>query len=114
MSTSSREKLLWLVREAVVKNTCRPLPIEREAYDPRSIRVSTLREGDSQIGIMLFVGVANELGFTAEEIMMSEGIEKLEVDYKIEKYNEKIKYDKRFGNKRKLVRNFLKLHEKWG
>lgn len=105
---------MWTIREAVVKNTCRPLPVEREAYDPRSIRVSTLREGDSQIGIMLFVGVATRLGFTSEEIVMSEGIEHKEVAYKYQKYTDKIATDKRFANKSKLVFNYLKLEKRWG
>jgi hypothetical protein len=105
---------LCRIREAVLKNTCRPLPKEKELSDIKRLRVSALREGDSQMGVLLFVGIANELKIDIEQISSCEGIEHEEVRFKISKFKTKLAVvgedrDNRFHYKVQLIRNYLKL-----
>lgn len=102
------ETNFWRIREAVLKNTCRPLPEESPAHDPKSLRVSILREGDSQVGIILLIGVALELGFNHDQITTYEGVEKKEIMNKLELYNHKVETNERFRVKRKLILNYLR------
>jgi hypothetical protein len=113
------------VHEAVLKNTCRPA--EGEEYEfSRFIRCSPNAEGNSQIGTILFVGVAQSYRFTAGDIMGFSGLERAEYDFKLAAYKEAQiraalaqKYHKldawenddvRFINKIKLIKNWLHFH----
>ena len=75
---------------------------KREAY----MLCSTNHEGDSQIGVIMFAGLAVECGIVKNEV-----IDKLNIEFedefmgKLEKYHTLLGSDKRFKNKRGLVLN---------
>lgn len=85
---NNREKFLWLLKEAVLKNTVRPRPEEEEKMTvSRFIRCSPEIEGDSQLGIILFCGLAHKFyGLTQSEIIDHVGIEPEEFKFKVHKF----------------------------
>jgi hypothetical protein len=100
---------LWLIREAVVKNTSRPSTDEYDPLDLKALRVSASREGDSQVGAILFIGIATEMGYGVDEISAFEGFEYDEIRFKLSRFRDKIKSEPRFQSKVKLVRNYINL-----
>lgn len=79
-------KLLLL---ATKKNVCEPR--EDEVFNvERMIRASGDLEGDSQVGILLFIGIARDFNVNASEIIDFLGIEKEQYTYKLNKYSERV------------------------
>jgi hypothetical protein len=70
-----------------------------------------MREGDSQLGLMIFIGLATHYGYGADEISLAEGIEEKVIRSKSKKFHEKwaTKMDGKFVNKVKLVSNYINL-----
>jgi hypothetical protein len=103
--------IMFHVIEAVRKNICAPGDDECDDYTvSRTIRASTKREGDSQLGLLLFIGVAAEYGYGYSDISSAASIEYEEYRYKLSKFRRKSRSnDKRFLNKVKLVKNYLRL-----
>lgn len=99
---------LFQIREACIKNLCPP---QNETFKiSRSIQVSAKYEGDSQLGLMIFIGVATEHGYSYSEIAMAEHVNYDEYVYKRSKYKRKLRTkEKRFGVKVKLIKNYLRL-----
>lgn len=118
---------LNLLLEATKKNICKPRETEIQEYTvDKLIRASGELEGDSQVGMILFIGVARDFGISTVEIIDFLGIEKEEYIYKLQKYQGKsLKFNKistnlqnyqeesedwntsRFKNKVLLIKNFL-------
>ena len=94
------------IKEAVSKNVSSPRKGEKFKVT-RILRASAILEEDSQVGIVLFVGVSDEKGFNETQICDYLCIEKEEYAYKLKKYNQKKKLNKRFQNKIKLIKNYL-------
>ncbi len=136
MSTSKKEIQLSDIKEAVLVNTCRPSESEEQHFNfTRFIRTSQNLEGNSQLGTILFVGVAKQFGFTDHTIQSYASLEKAEFDFKFKEFKDKLKAgqvkiatyskyrnrkhnvkddqygddDVRFSNKVSLVKNFLRL-----
>lgn len=102
-------KLGLYIREAILKNTARPTSGEEKKFTiPKVLRTSTSREGDSELGLILFCGIANELGMTIDEIVLSLSVDAAEARFKIQKFSEMVG-DVRFDNKIKLIHNYLRL-----
>lgn len=101
---------MFMIQEAISKNIC--LPDHDEQNDPtmpRILQASPKREGDSQLGLILFIGVSNEYGYTFGDIVSIIPLEREEYNYKLGKYKRKAKHgEDRFINKIKLVRAYLK------
>ena len=102
------------LKKAIMINCAKPMDKEFDSHDMKSLRVSANKEGDSTLGVMLFAGIATDMGYTKGEINMAEGIEYEEIAFKHAKYREKIKTDKRFKLKVELIKNYLKLQCKKG
>lgn len=101
---------LFDLHEAVSKQICRPKDSERRHITvDRQLQASPAMEGDSQIGLILFVGLAGELGLDPREAMEFVGIEsKSEYNYKVSKYKTLSKAGGRFAVKKRLILNYLK------
>lgn len=84
------ERFFFLLKEAILKNTVRPRPEEEDKITvSKLIRCSPQIEGDSQLGIMLFCGIASVgYGCKSNEIMEYLGIEQNEFNYKLKKFIE--------------------------
>lgn len=82
------DKFFHLLYEAISKNTVRPRPNEEEKMTvSRFIRCSPEIEGDSQLAIVLFCGIALVYyKATPEAIMEHAGIESNEFIYKVTKF----------------------------
>lgn len=85
---NDNEKFFYLLKEAVMKNTVRPRPEEESKMTvSRLIRCSPEIEGDSQLAIVLFCGMAEKLyGIPPSEIIDHLGIEPEEHKYKVNKF----------------------------
>lgn len=80
---------LKLLLAATKKNVCEPR--EDEVFNvERMIRASGDLEGDSQIGVLLFIGIARDFGINASDIIDFLGIEKEQYQYKLNKYTERV------------------------
>lgn len=105
---------LGMLKQAILVNTCRPKEKEREKITvDRIIQTSPSQEGDTQLGLILFIGMASKLGFKKSEIMDYLSIEfDEEYNYKLGKFEEMLnsKDHKRFKVKVDLVVNYLFLH----
>lgn len=124
------------IKEAVLANTARPTEEEDLRFtQDRFIRCSQNMEGNSQVGIILFAGVAKQFGFPDSHIMMYASIEREQLVFKLQEFREKnnagqmkiglrVKYKKgiidpsfaddfdedvRFAYKVILIKNYLKL-----
>lgn len=102
---------MFQIQEAVKKNICAPGEDELEDFTiSRSIRASTKREGDSQLGIVLFVGICASYGYSYSDISSIGSLEFEEYRFKLSKYRRKSRSnDKRFVNKIRLIRNYLRI-----
>lgn len=97
------------IKEAITKNVCHPTAGEEKRFTvSKLLRTSTSREGDSEVGLILFCGIADELGLTTDEIVIILSVDAEEARFKIKRYSELID-EPRFKNKIKLVKNYLKL-----
>lgn len=87
---NDRERFLFLLNEAILKNTVRPRPHEEQKMSiSKSIRCSPEIEGDSQLGIVLFCGIASiHYGIPKNEIMDYLGVDSSEFTYKVNKFIE--------------------------
>lgn len=102
--------ILPLISEAVRCNICKPDEFEKmELTSHKDLRASQAKEGDSQIGILLFIGIAHMYRHTKSEIMDYIGVETDEFEYKSAKFITKMKEDDRFKTKVKLINNYLKI-----
>jgi len=99
---------------AISKHVCGLREREKSTISvARKLQASPSLEGDSQIGIILFVGVATEEGWDYQSIMDHISIEsKKEYDYKLAKYLKVIQINDRFKNKVHLIKNYLKFYGK--
>jgi hypothetical protein len=103
-------KFLQLLEEAIIKNTCPPREGEKFTQS-KKLRVSGELEGDSQLGVLLFVGVAAKYGVPRPEVTEYIGIEVDEHDYKINKFSiEHVAGNTRLINKTKLIFNYIKFY----
>lgn len=102
---------MFEIMEAVKKNVCAPGEEEMEDYTiSRCVRASTKNEGDSQVGIVLFVGIATDYNYTYSDISTIASLEFEEYRFKLSKYKRKSRSnDTRFRNKIKLIKNYLRL-----
>jgi hypothetical protein len=102
---------MFQIQEAIRKNICAPDEAESDDFTvSRIIRASTKREGDSQLGVVLFVGLADELGYKYHDIESIASLQRDEYKFKLSKFRRKSKSnDTRFLNKIKLVKNYLRL-----
>lgn len=102
--------VLFQLQEAVLKNVAPPKPDELEKYRfNKMFPSSPYYEGNNELGLILFVGVAHTLGVSREEIEMFLSIGEEEYDFKLSRFNEKIETDHRFFNKVRLVDNYIKI-----
>lgn len=106
-----KKPTMFQVQEAILKNICSPSEEEVDDYTvSRYIRASTKREGDSQVGIVLFVGICAEYKYSFADISTIASLEREEYLFKLAKYKRKSRSnDKRFLAKIKLVKNYLRL-----
>lgn len=106
-----RRPTVFQIQEAIMKNICAPGEDEKEEYTiSRFIRASTKREGDSQLGIVLFIGICTHYGYLFSDIASMASIEREEFVFKLNKYRRKARSnDKRFVNKIKLIKNYLSI-----
>jgi hypothetical protein len=101
---------MQLLEEAILKNTCPPRPGEKFTQS-KKLRVSGEVEGDSQLGMILFVGVANYFNITRADTTEFIGIEPEEYDYKLRKFHDGTDTEEtRMTFKFKLVSNYVKLY----
>lgn len=134
---NDNERFFFLLKEAVLKNTVRPRPDEEVKMTmSKVIRCSPEIEGDSQLGYVLFCGIAYMFyGLSIHQIIDHLGMEPEEFNYKVKKfidnYNEASKLGKlndntsfhvidsrefdlrKLYNKVRLINNYIKFnHEK--
>lgn len=102
---------MFQILEAIKKNVCAPGPDELDEFTiSRAIRASTKMEGDSQLGLLLFVGVCCWYNYGYPDISALASLEYEEYQFKRNKFHRKLKSnDKRFLNKVKLIGNYLRL-----
>jgi hypothetical protein len=102
---------MFQIKEAIFKNVCSPDRDEDQDFTvSRSMRASSKREGDSQLRLVLFVGLSHQHGFAYHDISSIASLQREEYLYKLSKYKRKSRSnDKRFLNKIKLVNNYLRL-----
>lgn len=109
MSKTNHFEALSVIGEAIIKNVCKPRPNEEEKFTtPRWHRASQYYEGDSQNGIVLFIGISNGRNFPVDEVMSFLGVEEAEYYFKLEKFQKKLKKGGRFATKVKLIENYIK------
>lgn len=101
---------LELLELAILKNTSRPRPEElKKITIHRKIQCSPNLEGDSQVGMILFVGLATMLGKRIKDIMSHVSIEfDKEFNYKLAKFYKLMGTNQRFANKVLLVQNYIR------
>jgi len=98
----------FLLLEAVQKNCFLPSPKEQQKFTvSRILRTSPKLEGDSEIGIILYIGIGKQLGLTPSEIQNYLCIDRKEYLYKYNQFNI-LKNKARTMNKIKLITNYLK------
>jgi hypothetical protein len=96
--------------EAVRKNVSEPEPSELDKLTvSKRLRASASREGDSEMGILLFIGVADQFGIPVDDIMNELSIELEEYKFKSKRFQIQIKKDRRLQNKVLLIYNYLRL-----
>lgn len=102
---------MFQILEAVKKNICAPGEDELEEFTiSRAVRASTKMEGDSQLGVLLFVGICSSYNYSYSDISAMASLEFDEFLYKLNKFRRKSKSnDRHFLNKVKLIRNYLRL-----
>lgn len=102
---------MFQVEEAILKNICPPKEDELGEFTiSRFIRASAKAEGDSQLGIVLFIGICSEYNYSYGDISSLASLEFEEYRFKLSKYKRKSRSnDTRFLNKIKLIKNYLRL-----
>lgn len=88
LTPANNERFFSLLNEAVIKNTFRPRPHEESKMTAsRIIRCSPEIEGDSQLAIVLFCGMAHVLyNVPKNEILDYLGVDANEFNYKVQKF----------------------------
>lgn len=115
MSTSNNKvsnyfKFMQVLEEAITKNTCPPRANEL-FNQSKKLRVSGELEGDSQLGVLLFVGICGMYGIPRAEATDYIGIEVEEHDYKANKFGaERDSGNSRLINKIILINNYIKFY----
>jgi hypothetical protein len=111
-----RRELARLER-AVVVNTSRPDAAEMKKIKVRKKILTSLKlEGDSKLGMILFVGVAESMGMNKDHVIDFLGLEFAgEYDHKLNEFSKYKTHEdedirKRFANKIKLINNYLILN----
>lgn len=106
---------MQLLEEAIKKNTCPPREGEHFTQT-KKLRVSGELEGDSQLGVLLFVGLSIVYRIPRAEAVDFIGIETEEYDYKASKFITEVMTDvaqnSRIDFKARLVNNYIKIHAK--
>lgn len=99
------------LENSIQNNICRPKPHEEEKLAPtKRIRASGFMEGDSQIGLTLFVGIGTENWLYTKEVLTEFiSITPEEYDYKLKKYRGHME-DKhpKYVAKTKLILNSMR------
>lgn len=114
MSTSNSKvsnyfKFMQVLEEAILKNTCPPR--ETEVFNQsKKLRVSGELEGDSQLGVLLFVGISAEFSIPRTEATDYIGIEIEEYDYKANKFKAELLVGSRLSYKTSLINNYIKFY----
>lgn len=101
------------LENAVVVNICRPDDEEiKKVALHRKIKASASMEGDSQIGLVLFIGIAtNDFDQNGKEIAEYLSCNPDEYRYKLKKYTRKLEnQDPKYLAKIKLIKNYLKFN----
>ena len=104
------------LREAVIKNTCKPTEEEEKELAPfKSLRTSRRWEGDSEMGLILFIGIANDYGIADFEISSMISVDQDQIDWKKNLYKEVCASTTlsglRMRNKTTLVKNYLRFYD---
>ena len=108
---------LFKLREAVLKNTCRPTDEEAKELADKSLRTSRYWEGDSEMGLILFIGIASNYGYSSTEIEMVISVDFEQVQFKRSVYDRAMNSSVatlsalRMRNKTKLIKNYLRYHD---
>lgn len=101
------------LENAVRANICEPTPEEKKKLsDHRRIRASGSLEGDSQIGSVLFVGIASlDFGMDREEIRSYLSLNPKEYAFKQTKFVSKLEeQNTKYLAKIKLIKKHLMLN----
>jgi len=100
------------LKKAILANVASPKKAELKKYEfAKMLPSSPSLEGNYEIGVILFVGVADFLGISREEVEMFLSIEEDEYDWKLKEYGTRFVGDKRFFNKVNLIINYLQHYE---
>jgi hypothetical protein len=134
IQVSNETNFLHLLKEAVLANTVRPRPDEEKKLTvSKLIRTSPEVEGDSQLAMILFVGIASSIyNVNSSEIIEYFGMEPEEFEFKVKKFNvhhsiskklrpldymsmqedpSPMNFDMRkFANKVKLIKTYIHLY----
>lgn len=98
----------FLLLEAVQKNCFLPTPKEKERFTvSRILRTSPKLEGDSEMGLILYIGIGKIMGMTPTEIQSFLCIDRKEYVFKQNTFRT-IKKDKRVATKIRLITNYLR------
>jgi hypothetical protein len=107
---------LMKLREAVLKNTARPGNDESKGVAEKPLRTSQYWEGDAEMGVILFIGIAMSYGFTPFELTQFVAVEREQVLFKNEHYNKMMKDDglggARMRVKTELIKNYLWFYDR--
>jgi hypothetical protein len=97
---------MFQIREAITKNVCDSGDEQYKVV--KDMRANSKLEGDSQLKMVLFVGLATSHGYTQSDIMLLAHLQKKEYTYKLRKFRRKMAgIDARFKIKIKLINNYL-------
>lgn len=101
---------MFQIQEAIRANICPPDADEQQDLTiSKYIRASVKREGDSQLGLLLFVGISKEYNYSFNDISSIASLEYEEYRNKLAKYSSKVRLgNKRFVIKVKLIKNYLR------
>lgn len=98
----------FLLLEAVQKNCFLPTPKEKEKFTvSRILRTSPKLEGDSEMGLILYIGIGKLVGMTPTEIQSFLCIDRKEYMFKHNTFRT-IKREKRVATKVNLIMNYLR------
>lgn len=106
------------LKEAVLKNTCRPTEEEeRKLTSNRVIKTSPSWNNDSELGIILFVGFAKANKASNDDICDVLCIDHEECEFKAQVYKDVLTkslrgrdlISKRFANQVALIKNYMVL-----
>ena len=105
-------KDLFLLEEAIMKNVGRPREDEASDYTvEKRLRASKAVEGNSQIGLILFVGLSKHFGVSKKAATIHIGLDPEGYDNKLSEYKKNMDSKPRFFFKDKLVKNYINIKQ---